>query len=63
MLKKVALVMDQSNLTHENPVFRGETRLYGLDAELERKAQQKRDLAFERQLLEWIQDVTGKKEG
>ena len=46
-----------ANSTLESgPVFRGDgTQLFGLDAELERKAQEKRDRAFERKLLEWIE--------
>lgn len=34
-------------------------QLYGLDAELEKKARQKRDTEFEKKILNWVQDVAG----
>jgi hypothetical protein len=49
-----------ANQTIDAPVFRGDgLQVYGLDAELERKAQAKRDATFERELLKWLEEVTG----
>ncbi|KAM9968543.1 hypothetical protein ACTFIW_007693 [Dictyostelium discoideum] len=48
--------------TYGNAVFRGDgVRLYGLDAELELKAQAKRDPQTEIELIKWIEKVIGEK--
>lgn len=49
-----------ANTTFGAPVYRGDgTRLYGLDAELELKAQEKRDPELETNLERWIEEVIG----
>jgi len=49
-----------ANSTILEPVYRGDgVRLYGLDAELEKKSQSKRDPNHERRLLEWIEECIG----
>ena len=49
-----------ANSTFGAPVYRGDgTRLYGLDAELELKAQEKRDTELEASLEQWIEKVIG----
>ncbi|KAK5576477.1 hypothetical protein RB653_007621 [Dictyostelium firmibasis] len=51
-----------ANTTYGNAVYRGDgTRLYGLDAELELKAQSKRDPQTEVELMIWIEKVIGEK--
>eukprot|EP01133_Synstelium_polycarpum_P011536 gene11536-13464_t len=50
------------NSTAGNAVFRGDgIRVFGMDAELELKAQAKRDPAFEKELALWIEKATGMK--
>lgn len=49
-----------ANTTFGAPVYRGDgLRLYGLDAELELKAQEKRDPELESSLEKWIEEVIG----
>ncbi|EFA76728.1 hypothetical protein PPL_09479 [Heterostelium album PN500] len=48
------------NSTAGQAVLRGDgIRVYGMDAELELKAQSKRDPAFEKELSQWIEQATG----
>ncbi|EGG24025.1 hypothetical protein DFA_06163 [Cavenderia fasciculata] len=51
-----------ANSTAGQAVFRGDgIRVYGLDAELELKAQSKRDPQYEKELGKWIEGATGMK--
>ena len=47
-----------ANRSSEDDVVGG-VRLFGLDAEVHRKIEAKRDRAFERQIGEWVAAVTG----
>ena len=48
--------------TSDEAVYRADgMRLYGLDAELAKKAQGKRDDKYERELLSWLEQVSGEK--
>jgi len=53
---------DVVNATSAEPVYRGDgIRLYGMDAEIERKMQAKRDPNLERDIEGWIETVIGEK--
>jgi len=53
---------DIANRSSEEDVFGG-VRLFGLDAEVRRKIEAKRDPAFERQIGEWVAAATGEELG
>ena len=50
--------MNIANRSSEDDVIAG-VRLFGLDAEVHRKIEAKRDHAYERQVCEWVAAVTG----
>jgi len=54
-------MVDIVNRTSEDAVYRNGQRLFGMDAEMERKMQDKRDIQFEKELIKWIEEVIGEK--